>query len=277
MRPLSHSTSFKLFATGATLGPLVDSLHNQCLLQYKVLPVSIPNLLSDDASSYWFCSSWTIPPLLGIAYVVLGGLLPRFFERGLKNLGFIHDGTGLSSSSSSSSMLLPLPLSQRAWIAVASTAFIIRLSELLETHSLAPGNSVLETMTGSSPAATHVLVLLLVALVQWATLDATWAALVAASVVSIGGPLSELPFVAQGLWEYIPEAGDYLPLAQIPALPGQVEPLTVALLGDNYRELALSSITGPCYFAVTMDAIALGRWFDEMQESKDKTRDTKMG
>jgi hypothetical protein len=35
-----------------------------------------------------------------------------------------------------------------------------------------------------------------------------------------------------------------------------------SILGDNYQDLALSSITGPCYFAVTMDAIALGRWFD---------------
>ena len=34
------------------------------------------------------------------------------------------------------------------------------------------------------------------------------------------------------------------------------------LLGENYSELALSSITGPCYLAVTNDSIALGRWFD---------------
>jgi hypothetical protein len=33
-----------------------------------------------------FCLSWTVPPLLGIAYVVLGGLLPRNFEALLLNV-----------------------------------------------------------------------------------------------------------------------------------------------------------------------------------------------
>jgi hypothetical protein len=261
MRPLTPSTSYKLFATGATVGPLVDSLHNQCLLRYNVLPIAVPNLLSDDPTAYWFCSSWTVPPLLGIAYVVLGGLLPRWLERGLQSVGITDN------QRSSSFLPVPLSLSQRAWTAVATTAVIIKLSELLETHPslLGTTSSSLEAITGGT-APVQILVLLTVALFQWALLDATWSALLTASIVSIGGPLSELPFVAQGVWEYLPTAGDYLPLAELPSwltiAPTGSSTMTTLLLGEDYQALALSSITGPCYFAVTMDAIALGRWFD---------------
>ena len=100
------------------------------------------------------------------------------------------------------------------------------------------------------------MVLLIAALVQWFALDGTAAALLAASITAVGGPLSELPFVAHGVWAYLDEAADYLPLANV-----DVDGLTT-VLGDNYKDLALSSITGPCYLAVTMDAIALGRWYD---------------
>lgn len=34
------------------------------------------------------------------------------------------------------------------------------------------------------------------------------------------------------------------------------------------HDLSLSKITGPCYFAVTMEAIQLGRWFDSMSSSR---------
>ena len=81
--------------------------------------------------------------------------------------------------------------------------------------------------------------------------------LLTASIVSVGGPLSELPFVAGGFWHYIPSAADYLPLANVNLENGIIGGDIIA----EYKDLALSSITGPCYFAVTMDAIALGRWF----------------
>jgi hypothetical protein len=83
---------------------------------------------------------------------------------------------------------------------------------------------------------------------------------VAALLTSVGGPLCELPFVASGCWHYIPSAADYYPLR------GLVEFLVPYYHDiDTYglSNLALSSITGPCYFAVTTDAIALGRWFDD--------------
>jgi hypothetical protein len=85
------------------------------------------------------------------------------------------------------------------------------------------------------------------------------------------GPLSELPFVAHGFWHYLPQASDYLPLANVPQNVGDVFTWLALLVGDNYRDLALSSITGPCYFAVTMDAIALGRWFDSLDNDNDRS------
>ena len=93
-------------------------------------------------------------------------------------------------------------------------------------------------------------------------MDGTIVALLLATITALGGPLSELPFVAFGVWEYLPSASDYFPLEQWP--------IASILGGDEYSHLALSSITGPCYFAVTMDAIALGRWFDAttVEESK---------
>ena len=265
MRPLAPSTTCKLFATGFTVGPLVDSLHNQCLLRYTVLPIALSNPLSDDATSFWFCSSWTVPPLLGVAYVVLGGLLPRLFENGLRRLGYTNPELSFGVPP-----LLALSLSQRAWMAVATTALIFKLSEVLETHPSIMMSRLLESTSLSGPAEAHIFLLFLAAVCQWALLDATGSAFGAAVLVSFGGPLSELPFVAHGVWEYLPAAADYLPLQQLPSWLA-LEPMLCLLLGDDFRHLALSSITGPCYFAVTMDAIALGRWFDDMSGSEDET------
>lgn len=239
MRPaLSLQTSAKLFATGATVGPLVDSLHNQCLLQYGVLPIRIPNYFSDGNL---LASSWTVPPLLGVAYVVLGGILPRVFE--------FWSGENNSSSSSQ--------LKQRAIWAVGTTALIIKLSEFLETtHTLTPTQNVL--------------LLLLAALGQWKLLDGSPSALAAASITAIGGPLSELPFVGHGIWIYLDAARDYFPLANW----SYSNDVWTWLFGvSNYQDIGLSSITGPCYFAVTMDAIALGRWFDSMEEKLSTSRE----
>lgn len=305
MRPLSPSTSAKLFAIGFTIGPLVDSLHNQCLLQYKILPISIPyptppppsaltdvilaaptatataTAISQDPS-FLFCSSWTVPPLLGIAYVVLGGILPRLLE----SLGLLLQSRVLTTTRKtnnnnnndvSSSMISPQfqssdtsskistesTLRQKAWIAVASTALIIKLSEFLETHPqfmTYPGWDG----TSSSVSEMHFVIMLLAALTQWAWLDQTMIGLLAASITMVGGPLSELPFVAYGIWDYVPAASDYLPLSHVPSW---LDGVAATTLGEGYRDLALSSITGPCYFAVTMDAIALGRWFDSGSES----------
>jgi hypothetical protein len=226
----SVPTSAKLFGFGATIGPLVDSLHNQCLLEYDFAPIALWPL-SDSNAGYLFASSWAVPPLLGFAYVVLGGLLPPIFER----------LTGRTKHEVTESSVLGI----RAILAVMSTALIIKLSELLETN---PSNSL----------EFNLLVMLACTLCQWALLDGTLAALVTASMVSIGGPLSELPFVAHGFWHYLD--GDYLPLQNVHIFPLE------GLLGPDYQSLSLSSITGPCYFAVTMDAIALGRWLDSKED-----------
>jgi hypothetical protein len=250
---LSPSTSAKLFATGATVGPIVDSLHNQCLLRYDMAQISLdwPTALASFSDyDYFFCSSWYVVPLLGVAYLVLGGVLPRLFETLLESLPMPIKNIRPAPSTGSE-------LRTRAITAVATTALIIKLSEFLETNAAVTDNVIpLER-----PEA-HILVMLIAALSQWALLDGTIAALLAATITSIGGPLSELPFVASDFWVYLDQAGDYLPLANIDS--GLLE----SLLGENYQNLALSSITGPCYFAVTMDAIALGRWFDADESTK---------
>jgi hypothetical protein len=152
-------------------------------------------------------------------------------------------------------------LKTKAIAAVLTTALIIKLSEFLETHSNALDGIPIDHVTDSNLA-----VMLVAAVSQWALLDGTPAALLAASITSLGGPLSELPFVANGFWHYLPQAGDYLPLAN-----AELGNAATWLLGDKYQDLALSSITGPCYFAVTMDAIALGRWFDSSSEEGAST------
>jgi hypothetical protein len=248
MRTLSPTTATKLFVTGSTVGPIVDSVHNQCLLRYDVLPIAIewPSQLhqfATESSPFLFASSWTVPPLLGIAYVVLGGLLPRLFEAAV--LGKKLAPTSLESSEKPATQK-SMQLRNRALLAVTTTAMVIKLSEYLETHS---GDS-------------GVFWLLMAALSQWAVLDGTLVALLAASLTSIGGPLSELPFLAHGVWEYLDSAADYMPLQNLP--PGN--PVLEWILNEDYSHLALSHITGPCYFAVALDAIALGRWFDDETE-----------
>jgi len=221
--------SLKLTLTGATVGPIVDSLHNQCLLEYGKAQIDIPSFTT-DTTSYLLRTSWYIPPLLGIAYLVLGGILPRIFNAILQNVPSPQNESTLRN---------------KAIYAVTSTALIIKLSEVLETSSL-------------YSSSTNLSIMITAALLQWAILDKSPSSLLAASLVSIGGPLSELPFVAHDYWHYIPSASDYFPLKDM-----NVDwEVWKVLFGSEYRDLALSSITGPCYFAVTMDAIALGRWFD---------------
>ncbi|CAM9355243.1 unnamed protein product [Heterosigma akashiwo] len=241
------ATTAKLFTTGSLVGPVVDSLHNQCLLEYDLAPIGLSWPQASGGVDYFFCSSWTVPPLLGIAYVVLGGILPRVFQSFLPSKDTEKQAPKMEKS--------PSELRNTALVAVTTTALIIKLSEILETN---PG------LLDSSEA--NILVMIMAAVGQWAILDGTLAALLAATITSVGGPLSELPFVANGFWHYLPEAGDYLPLSNLGSIPSQLDALFSWGLGENYKDLALSSITGPCYFAVTMDAIALGRWFDCLEE-----------
>ena len=101
------------------------------------------------------------------------------------------------------------------------------------------------------PALGSLALLLACCLLQWAVLDGALASLLLAIVVAIGGPLAEIPFMQLGCWHYI--SPDYFPLA--------------SWLGDGIG--GLSSLTGPCYFAVTTDAIALGRWLGSDAQGED--------
>ena len=149
--------------------------------------------------------------------------------------------SGISSpspNSSSSSSASPAPASsssalRRALLAVTSTAAILRCSAILTTAGM------------SSDKALGILSIL--ALLQWALLDGVFSSLLLAFVLAIGGPLAEIPFMAAGCWHYI--APDYWPLSALG-------------LGANSGTpwAGLSALTGPCYFAVTTDSIALGRW-----------------
>ncbi len=281
--PLQSSSTFKLFITGGLVGPVVDSLHNQCLLEYDRAPISIAmpqqqqlstTMITTTAESttgvvpYLFCSSWYIPLLLGVAYVVLGDVLPRIIKYVFEQVAQTNEGDDISTTSSrigsnnngdkaiinereEEEEAKVEVLRNKAILAVSSTALIIKLSDFLQTHSYDDS----------------LLIMSIASLLQWALLDGTLISLITASIVSVGGPLSELPFVASGFWHYIPSAADYLPLADIITIDAADNILIGGRIVEfeflrQYRDLALSSITGPCYFAVTMDAIALGRWFN---------------
>jgi hypothetical protein len=247
--------AMRLFAVGSIVGPLVDSLHNQCLLEYHTSPIFIDNPFS-TAPSHLFASSWVVPPLLGIAYVVLGGVLPRLAQMGIDRVSALigAEDTILSRNAiitfqtpdalQSEYDVESVLLRERAVIAVVTTTLLITLSSYLETSSTSHGKEILQCL----------------ALLQWLLLDKRLASLLVASLAAVGGPLSELPFVGHDVWTYLPSAMDYFPLHDIGAIATDNPVLTV-LLGSDYRDLGLASITGPCYFAVTMDAIACGRAF----------------
>lgn len=198
---------------GGAIGPLVDSLHNQVLLQYDALPVQ----LGPDGTCVK--SSLLIPPLLALAYVLLGAVLPRLSGQVVG---------GMEKCAPSLPLLRGRGATTTAGLAVLSTIAIIRLSVVLH---------------GATLSSVAVLALLTTAIVQWAVLDGTWASLLLACVATVGGPIAEIPLMLGGGWHYL--TPDYFPLANVVA--------------DSRAGLEL--ITGPCYFAVTTDSIALFRCF----------------
>jgi hypothetical protein len=78
-----------------------------------------------------------------------------------------------------------------------------------------------------------------------------------------------LPFIAAHCWTYWPTASDaYYPLRDLVAWSSSLGPPLAQMVAggvSDYDSLMLNSITGPCYFAVTMDAIAIGRWLDALE------------
>eukprot|EP00977_Amphora_coffeiformis_P012918 scaffold3287_cov181-Amphora_coffeaeformis.AAC.7 len=184
-------TAVKLMLTGASVGTVVDSLHNQILLEYHVAPIRVvapssfasseagtvsgivsPLSLSlHDGSGVWLASSWIVPPLLAVAYLLLGAVLPRIVQKIISSVsnvktenlspangkddknnnnntkirldtrGVAADTTitttamkddGANNLSSSSSSLNFLR--DRALWAVTTTAMIVKLSDVLERH-----------------------------------------------------------------------------------------------------------------------------------------------
>lgn len=79
--------------------------------------------------------------------------------------------------------------------------------------------------------------------------------------MAVGGPVAEIPFMAPPIsgWHYL--TPDYYPLSFLAGSGGW---------RDAWAASGISSLTGPCYFAVTTDAIALGRWFASDPERADK-------
>ncbi|KAL7521951.1 hypothetical protein ACHAWX_006648, partial [Stephanocyclus meneghinianus] len=267
------ATAIKLFVVGSTVGPIVDSLHNQCLLSYDFAPITLalPPFIDDASTTATpiFCSSWAVPPLLGIAYIVLGYILPRIMDLFAQIFSTQHSTNNAADVSSSDKIAVTTEdksvLRTRAILAVTSTAAIIKLSEFLETH--AGITYYFHNHPINLDAKTNLIIMLLADIVQWISLDRTSVALLAAAVTAIGGPLSELPFVANGFWHYNIDSADYFPLSGTLFESGGITDIIVShLLGEGYDTLALSSITGPCYFAVTLDAIALGRYFEQRSE-----------
>ena len=196
-------------------------MHNQVLLQYDYLPVNIGPVHT----------SAIVPPLLAVAYVLLGCVLPGILE------SFVGRG-GVTSLAAS------LSPRARAGLAVTTTVAIIKASELLTLSPLPSGPSVL--------------LLAAACVLQWAALDGAWSSFILAALAALGGPVCELPLMGAGAWHYLDP--DYYPLA-----PWGLGPASFA---------GLSSITGPCYFAVCTDAIALGRWFRGRREKITETDPT---
>lgn len=222
----------RLFLTGATLGPLIDSLHNQLLLKYNIANIELD--FSDQVS---FHSSWVVLPLLGVAYIILGWILPQGIQRVIDTI----------SSTDSATKTAKTTLTLRALLAVLTTAAIVRFSGyLIDDSSINMINTA--AFDNTSSAEQNLLFLLTLAITQWSFLDSTMSGLLAASLAAIIGPVSEVPFVASGFWEYLDSDALYQPLG---------------------LDVNLHSLTGPCYFAVTMDAIALGRWFDSWDDTTD--------
>lgn len=203
---------WRLAGVGAIVGPAVDAVHNQALLAYDVLPISV------DLGLGIAKTSLLIPPLLALAYALLGGVFPPLA------MAFV-------GGSPPSPRGAPGPT---AALAVSSTVAIIKLSELLQQAGL--------------PPAVALLLLALPCALQWRLLDGSRASLALALLAAVGGPLAELPLMKLGAWHYL--TPDFWPLAAWSLGAGT---------GNEWA--GLSAITGPCYFAVTTDAIALGRWF----------------
>jgi len=304
----SPNVAAQLFIVGATIGPLVDSLHNQCLLTYDRAPIAITSFhlpftaATTTATTAMntnplLCSSWFIPPLLGIAYIILGGILPRLLLRITNTTTDPPSSSSITTTTTTTTATTTTNnLRWKAILAVTSTAIIIKLSEYLQTHPdiLILGNvdiPIIDNNPTTNPIITNLIIMTIASIMQWSLLDGSIVAFIAALLAAIGGPLSELPFVANGFWHYIPEASDYLPLSSESSLGLFVDKYIIhypigafvvdTLLGggsagsgsgsgEGYNELAISSITGPCYAAVTMDAIAFGRWFDALEVEKQE-------
>ena len=167
---------------GATAGPLVDAVHNQALLTYDFLPLSLGPVQT----------SWLVPPLLAVAYVLLGLVFPAVSDS-IFGVGRI--------ALDNRPLLQPR---QRAGLAVLSTLAIIKTSEVLVSSTLSTSSSV--ALLCAACAA------------QWVLLDGSYSSLALSLLAAWGGPLAELPLLKAGCWHYL--APDYFPLDGI----GQLGP-----------------------------------------------------
>lgn len=214
--PLSPKALFLLATTGGVVGPAVDGIHNSVLLQYDLFPVEPLGL---------FKTSLLIPPLLAVAYTLLGAILPYI----VRQITGLPGETGVTKQ-------LPLVRASsgiQAALAVASTISIILLSKILHEDPSFTGTASLSCLSGA-------------ALAQWALLDGTAASLLLATTAAFGGPVAEIPLMEfGGAWHYL--TPDYFPFEKLG-------------LGPD-TSAGLEILTGPCYFAVTTDAIALFRFF----------------
>lgn len=275
---LKSGTSSKLFVSGATFGTAVtDCILTPQIAEYDFAPISIPapaasesavgmaaslsgasisSLSSTAATSYLFNSSWLVPPLLGMAYVILGSVLPRIITAALEALGGDKETFRTEST--------PSPKTRKA-LALSSlviTSLLVKLCEFCVTNrDVVAALPVLNSL----PIPPDVALSTAAVVATWVALDGTLPSLLLGIATYFGGPLSELPFIAAGAWHYVPEFADSFPLEFVDP-NGLVGRSLQFLLGQSYPDLAMCSISNPCYFAITLNAIALGRWFDATDE-----------
>jgi hypothetical protein len=313
-----------LFQYGAIIGPMVDSLHNQSLLRYSFLPIHLGQSICSSTTTsniifetflcrqheYILSSSWIIPPLLGVTYVVLGHYMPQVIDTILllfgsllssssptkkkenqsDDIGLLFDydddkknrnankpdndvaidlvqqqrtnGEGKDNNRATTTIRYQMNQFQTIG-AILTTVMIILLSDYFIM------NTSQSYTTSSRMGLDSKLFLLSIAVFfQWILLDQTLSCLLIGLFAAYFGPLCEIPFIGVGCWSYLDQVIDYIPfqhlfhsLSVTTIMNDSSSTSSSSSSSSDWQNIGLAHITGPCYFAVTLDAIALNRYF----------------
>lgn len=132
----------------------------------------------------------------------------------------------------------------RAAAAVAATAGIVALSVPLH---------------GWSDQGLATAVLWVAALGEWACLDGSVSTLLGGAMAGVLGPIAEIPLIGIGCWHYLQP--DYFPLLAVVEHGGAGgSGMEGEAVRSSWSEIGIEGVTGPCYFAVCADSMAVYRY-----------------